>query len=150
MKPIWPNQPTLDFIAARNAGTMVDHLGIQFTAIDESSLTATMPVDQRTKQPAGILHGGANVVLAETLGSVAGNLVVPTNKMVVGVEINANHLRSVKDGLVTGVCTALHLGGRTQVWEIKIYDDQEKLSCVSRLTCAVVDRPNLNAVTTST
>jgi 1,4-dihydroxy-2-naphthoyl-CoA hydrolase len=141
MKAIWPNKPTLDFIAARNAGTMVDHLGICFTAIDDHSLTATMPVDARTKQPAGILHGGANVVLAETLGSVAGNLVVPVNKMVVGVEINANHLRSVKDGVVTGVCSALHLGGRTQVWEIKIYDNHNKLSCVSRLTCAVVDRP---------
>jgi 1,4-dihydroxy-2-naphthoyl-CoA hydrolase len=137
---IWPIKPTLEQIAARNRGTMVEHLGILFIAIDEVSITATMPVDARTKQPAGILHGGANVVLAETLGSVAGNCVVPENKMVVGVEINANHLRAVKDGLVTGVCTALHLGGRTQVWEIKIYDEQQRLSCVSRLTCAVVDK----------
>ncbi len=146
MQTIWPNRPTLDQIAARNADTMVDHIGICFTAIDDHSLTATMPVDARTKQPAGILHGGANVVLAETLGSVAGNLVVPENKMVVGVEINANHLRSVKDGVVTGICTALHLGGRTQVWEIKIYDQHHKLSCVSRLTCAVVDRPSLSSL----
>ena len=140
MTKIWPQLPTLEQIAARNAGSMVEHLGIEFTAIDDHSISARMPVDGRTKQPAGILHGGANVVLAETLGSVAGNLAVPSNKMVVGVEINANHLRAVKEGFVTGVCTALHVGGRTQVWEIKIYDQQQRLTCVSRLTCAVIDR----------
>lgn len=137
---IWQGEPTLASISARNAGSMVEHIGIEFTAITDNSLTARMPVDARTKQPHGILHGGANVVLAETLGSVAGNLVVPADKMVVGVEINANHLRAVREGFVIGTTTPVHLGRSTQVWEIRITDGEGKLSCVSRLTLAVVPR----------
>lgn len=137
---IWSANPTLDSIRTRNSDSMVDHLGIEFTALTDTSLSARMPVDRRTKQPFGLLHGGANVVLAETLGSVAGNLVVPEDKMVVGVEINANHLRAVRDGFVIGTTTPVHLGRSTQVWDIKIEDANGKLSCVSRLTLAVVSR----------
>jgi 1,4-dihydroxy-2-naphthoyl-CoA hydrolase len=137
---VWHGEPTLASIAARNTGSMVTHVGIEFTSITDNSLTARMPVDARTKQPHGILHGGANVVLAETLGSVAGNLVVPADKMVVGVEINANHLRAVREGFVIGTTTPVHLGRSTQVWEIRITDGEGKLSCVSRLTLAVVPR----------
>lgn len=137
---IWSGQPTLASITARNANSMVEHLGIEFVAVTDNSLSARMPVDHRTRQPFGLLHGGANVVLAETLGSVAGNLVVPDDKMVVGVEINANHLRAVRDGHVTGTTTPVHLGRSTQVWDINIVDAAGKLSCVSRLTLAVVAR----------
>lgn len=137
---IWFGQPTLASITARNANSMVEHLGIEFVALTDNSLSARMPVDHRTRQPFGLLHGGANVVLAETLGSVAGNLVVPEDKMVVGVEINANHLRAVRDGHVIGTTMPVHLGRSTQVWDIKIEDADGKLSCVSRLTLAVVAR----------
>lgn len=137
---IWFAQPTLASITGRNAKSMVEHLGIEFTELTDNSLSARMPVDQRTKQPFGLLHGGANVVLAETLGSVAGNLVVPDDRMVVGVEINANHLRAVRDGYVVGTTTPVHLGRSTQVWDIKIEDADGKLSCVSRLTLAVVPK----------
>lgn len=138
MSKIWFAEPTLASVTARNANSMVTHLGIEFTALTDNSIVARMPVDHRTRQPYGLLHGGANVVLAETLGSVAGNLVVPDGLMVVGVEINANHLRAVRDGYVTGTATPVHLGRSTQVWDIKIEDGSGKLSCVSRLTLAVV------------
>lgn len=114
-------------------------LGIEFTEIGDDFIKATMPVNAKTHQPIGILHGGANVVLAESLGSFASNLVLnPEKNMGVGMEVNANHLRPVKDGFVTAICTPLHIGGKTHVWDIKIYTDQGKLSCVSRLTVAVV------------
>jgi len=120
-----------------------NHLGalleIEFTEIGNDFLKARMPVNSKTHQPFGILHGGANVVLAESLGSVASNLVLnPEKFMGVGLEVNANHLRPVKSGFVTGICTPLHIGGKTHVWDIKIYTDAGKLSCVSRLTVAVV------------
>lgn len=138
---IWHHTPSLEFLRERHKGSMVEHLGIELTELGDNFLVARMPVDQRTIQPAGILHGGANVVLAETLGSVAGNLVVPAGKMVVGVEINANHLRSARSGFVTGTVTPVHLGRSTQVWDIRIVDDAQRLTCVSRLTVAVVDKP---------
>jgi 1,4-dihydroxy-2-naphthoyl-CoA hydrolase len=122
---------------------MVEHLGIEFVAVGEDSITARMPVDQRTVQPAGLLHGGASVALAETLGSVAATLCVnPAETTCVGLEINANHIRSVRSGYVTGVARPLHLGNSTQVWDIRIYDDdeQERLVCVCRLTMAVLKR----------
>lgn len=119
-------------------GTAIDALGILFTEIGESHLRATMPVDARTVQPYGLLHGGASVLLAETLGSSAGNLCVGEDSVCVGLEINANHLRAVRDGQVTGTARPLHVGGRTQVWEIRIEDEQGRLACVSRLTLAVV------------
>ncbi|MBB5635446.1 1,4-dihydroxy-2-naphthoyl-CoA hydrolase [Pedobacter cryoconitis] len=122
-----------------------NHLGglldIQFTEIGEDSVTATMPVDERTHQPAGILHGGASVVLAETLGSIASFMCIdPVLYQAVGLEINANHLRPVKSGKVTGICKSLHKGAKTHVWEIKIYDDRGKMNCVSRLTVAIIPK----------
>lgn len=117
-------------------------LGIQFTEISENSITATMPVDERTKQPFGILHGGASVVLAEIIGSIASNFVIDNDKwLAVGLEINANHLRPVSKGFVTAVCTPLHIGSKTHVWDIKIYNDQGKMSCISRLTTAIINKP---------
>ena len=114
-------------------------LGISFTQIGDNFLEATMPVDDRTHQPVGILHGGASVVLAETLGSVASNLVLnPDEKMGVGLEVNANHLRPVKSGFVRGVWSPIHIGAKTHIWDIKIYDERGKMSCISRLTVAVV------------
>jgi len=116
-------------------------LDIQFTKIEEDTLTATMPVDERTHQPAGILHGGASVVLAETLGSIASYMCIDPDKyQAVGLEINANHLRPVKSGLVTGICKPLHIGAKTHVWEIKIYNDKGKMNCISRLTVAILNK----------
>lgn len=120
---------------------MTDFLDIRFTQIGEDFLEATMPVTDKTKQPLGLLHGGANVVLAETLGSVAATLTVDTSRQhCVGLEINANHLKSVRDGLVRGVTKPIHLGKKTQVWEIKIYNDHDELTCISRITMAIIDK----------
>jgi 1,4-dihydroxy-2-naphthoyl-CoA hydrolase len=138
---IWYIEATPDSLNAISANTMVEHLGIEFTAIDEDSITARMPVDHRTVQPAGLLHGGASVTLAETLGSVAATLCVnPADTTCVGLEINANHIRSVRSGTVTGVARPIHLGNSTQVWDIRIHDEQERLACVCRLTMAVLKR----------
>lgn len=138
---IWQITPTLEQITAHSQNTMVSHLGIEFTEIGADSITARMPVDERTLQPLGLLHGGASAALAETLGSVAGNLCVdPQKKFCVGLEINANHVRATRKGWVTGVVRPIHLGGSTQVWEIRITDDQDRLVCISRLTLAVLDR----------
>lgn len=129
----------LDALNAFSRDTLVEHLGIVFTAAGEDWLRATMPVDARTRQPYGLLHGGASVVLAETLGSMAGNLCVDNQRqMCVGLEINANHLRAVRGGIVTGTARALHVGRGTQVWEIRIENEQGKPTCISRLTNAVV------------
>lgn len=120
---------------------MVEHLGIKFTGVGEDFLEATMPVDHRTKQPMGLLHGGANVVLAETLGSVASSLMVDQEThFCVGLEINANHLKAITNGTVRGVTTAIHIGKKTQVWETKIYSEKEELSCISRITIAVLEK----------
>lgn len=132
--------PSLDQLNALSRGTAMEPLGIVFSEVGPDFLRATMPVDARTRQPYGLLHGGASVLLAETLGSSAGNLCVPEGRACVGVEINANHLRAVREGTVTGTARALHVGGRTQVWEIRIEDDRGRLVCVSRLTLAVVAR----------
>jgi 1,4-dihydroxy-2-naphthoyl-CoA hydrolase len=139
---IWFLEATPESLDAISANTMVEHLGIEFTAIDEDSITARMPVDHRTVQPVGLLHGGASVALAETLGSVAATLCVnPADTTCVGLEINANHIRSVRSGFVTGVARPLHLGNSTQVWDIRIFEDeQERLVCVCRLTMAVLKR----------
>lgn len=123
--------------SARNS--LVGHLGIELTEVGEDWLRGTMPVDARTHQPFGILHGGASVALAETLGSMAGNLTLDnTQHMVVGLEINANHIRAIREGVVTGTARALHVGRSTQVWEIRIEDEQARLVCISRITLAVV------------
>ncbi len=121
---------------------MVSLLDIQFSEITETSLSATMPVDHRTQQPYGILHGGASVVLAETIGSVASQLVIGEGEFLpVGLEINANHLRPVFDGRVTAKCTAIHTGKKSHVWDIKITNAEDKLVCVSRLTVAIIEKP---------
>ena len=118
---------------------MAGYLGIEVTEVGQDFVKARMPVDQRTKQPYGLLHGGASVVLAESLGSVAGTMCVNVSEeAVVGVEINANHIRPVKDGFVEGTARPLHIGKTTQVWEIKIVNEKEKLVCASRITLAVI------------
>ena len=122
-------------------GTMGEHLAIQWTEVGENYLKAKMPVDHRTIQPYGLLHGGASCALAETIGSVASAMDIDHSKFYcVGLEINANHIRSAREGFVTGVAVPLHLGGTTHVWDIKIYDEKEKLVCVSRLTVAILKR----------
>ena len=120
-------------------GTAMEPLGIVFTEIGHDFVRGTMPVDERTRQPYGLLHGGASVLLAETLGSSAGNLCVPEGKVCVGIEINANHVRAARSGVVTGTARPVHVGGRTQVWEIRIEDEAGELVCISRLTLAVVN-----------
>ena len=133
------NPVDIDAINARARGSLVENLGIRITDAGDDWLRGTMPVDARTKQPYGLLHGGASVALAETLGSMAGNLCVDTAKeMVVGLEINANHLRAAREGIVTGTARALHVGRSTQVWEIRIENEAGKPVCISRLTLAVV------------
>lgn len=129
---------TLAELDALSVGTVIERLGIVFTEVGDDFLRATMPVDARTMQPYGLLHGGASVLLAETLGSSAGNLCVPDGQRVVGIEINANHLQAVDGGLVTGTARPLHVGRRTQVWEIRIEDARGRLACVSRITLAVI------------
>lgn len=137
--PIWFKMDwDIEKLNKLSADTMNDLLGIKFTEVGENYLKATMPVDQRTRQAYGLLHGGASVTLAETVGSVASVMVVdPELYLCVGVEINANHLRSVKDGFVIATAIPLHLGMSSHVWDIKIIDKNEKLICVSRLTVYV-------------
>ena len=121
--------------------TMTEHIGLEFVELGENFLKARMPVDHRTRQPYGYLHGGASCVLAETLGSVSSAMVIDSAKFLcVGIEINANHIRSAKQGYVTGITKPIHLGSSTHVWDIKIYDENEKLVCVSRLTVAIIER----------
>ena len=136
---IWFNEFSPENLNDRPKNHLGGLLDIQFTEVGEDFLTATMPVDERTHQPAGILHGGASVVLAETLGSIASYMCInPERFQAVGLEINANHLRPVKSGKVTGICKPLHIGAKTHVWEIKIYDDRGKMNCISRITVAII------------
>lgn len=140
---IWFNK-TLSLDDLKHLGTknMGDHLGMEWTEVGPDYLKLRMPVDDRTKQPYGLLHGGASVALAETAGSVASHFVVDNKRfMCVGLEINANHLRGVRSGFVTATCTPFHIGASTHVWDIKIHDDREKLVCISRLTVAVLKSP---------
>ncbi|RYY68984.1 MAG: hotdog fold thioesterase [Chitinophagaceae bacterium] len=121
--------------------TMGEHLGMEWVAIGADFLSIKMPVDHRTHQPYGLLHGGASCALAETVGSIASHLVIDSEKFIcVGLEINANHVRGVRSGFVTGRATPLHLGSSTHVWDIKITDDAGKLVCVSRLTVAILQK----------
>jgi 1,4-dihydroxy-2-naphthoyl-CoA hydrolase len=138
---IWHKESTLEELRQRGIGTMVEHLGITLTEVGEDFLKGTMPVDHRTVQPMGILHGGASVALAETLGSLAANYAVDNQKKYcVGLDINANHVRAASKGVVTGTAKPLHLGSTTQVWSIEITDEEDRLVCISRLTMAVLDR----------
>jgi 1,4-dihydroxy-2-naphthoyl-CoA hydrolase len=136
---IWFGAHTLQGLNASGENTMIRHLGIVLTELGADFLRGTMPVDDRTRQPYGLLHGGASVVLAETLGSMAATLCVdPEKYLCVGQEINANHVRSARRGLVVGTARPVHLGGRTQVWGIDITNEANDLLCISRLTIAVV------------
>ncbi len=139
---IWFNKSlSLSNIKEFSKETMADHLGMQWVEIGDAFLKLSMPVNEKTKQPYGILHGGASCALAETVGSVASALVIDMDKYIcVGLEINANHVRSAKDGIVTGHCTPLHIGKSTHVWDIKIHDQSNKLICVSRLTVAILPK----------
>lgn len=139
-EPIWQQAVTAEGLQRLTEGNMAGHLGIAVTAVGPDSITATMPVDARTRQPMGLLHGGASVVLAETLGSLAGACCIDLERQaVVGIEINANHLRSVRSGQVTGTVRPIRVGRTVQVWETHIHDERGRLVCVSRLTCAVID-----------
>ena len=129
---------SLAALNALSANTAMEPLGIEFTELGPDFLCATMPVDRRTHQPYGLLHGGASVLLAETLGSTAAMLCAAEGERCVGIEINANHLRAVRDGIVTGTARPLHVGRQTQVWEVRIEDAAGRLACVSRLTVAVL------------
>jgi 1,4-dihydroxy-2-naphthoyl-CoA hydrolase len=138
---IWKTVVDIAQIEQRNIGTAAAHLGIEFTGFGEDWLAARMPVDHRTVQPMGILHGGSSVLLAETLGSVASNLCVDNKThYCVGLDINANHVRSAKEGFVKGEARPIHLGRSTHVWEIRIVDSAERLTCISRLTMSVLPR----------
>jgi 1,4-dihydroxy-2-naphthoyl-CoA hydrolase len=137
---IWFGNPTIEDARVSQAGLLAPHLGIEFTEFGADYLRGTMPVEARTHQPMGYLHGGASLVLAETLGSVAANYVVDrARQRCLGQEINANHLRPVSDGIVTGTARPFHIGARSQVWSIEIRDPRERLVCISRLTVAVVE-----------
>lgn len=138
---LWKKKTDLTRLNALSENTLVAHLGIEYTQIGDDFLRATMPVDSRTIQPHGLLHGGASVVLAETLGSVAANLAVPADKVCVGLEINASHLRSVRSGMVSAIVKAVRIGRTVQVWQIDISNSREQLICTSRLTVSVIDRP---------
>lgn len=139
---IWfDKEITIDKLKSLEYKTMSEYIGIEFTEIGKDFLKAKMPVDHRTQQPYGLLHGGASCVLAETIGSLASAMVVDHTKYAcVGLDINANHVRSAREGYVTGIATPLHLGANTHVWDIKIYDEINKLICISRLTIAVVPK----------
>ena len=140
MSVIWHLQPDIDVINnSLNSGTICEQLGIVVTEVGDDYIRGTMPADARTFQPFGVVHGGANVVLAESLGSIAGAHVIDlTAAKCLGQEVSATHLRPVSSGLVTGTARPIHLGKRSQVWEIRLEDDQGRLSCISKLTLAVI------------
>ena len=139
---LWFHPYTAAAVAQHNATNMLAYLDLQITEVGEDYLVGTLPVDHRTQQPFGLLHGGATCVLAESLGSIAANMVLdPKTHYAVGLEINANHLRPVREGRVRGEARAIHIGRSTQVWEIKVYDQDDKLSAISRLTMAVLEHP---------
>lgn len=134
-------QATTDILNQSSKNTMVEHLGIEYTEVGPDFITAKMPVDYRTHQPLGFLHGGASAALAETLGSIAANMVIDQDKYYcVGLEINANHIRRIRKGWVTGTARPVHIGKSTQVWEIKIINEKQQLVCISRLTLAVIKK----------
>jgi 1,4-dihydroxy-2-naphthoyl-CoA hydrolase len=138
---IFSQEVTIDALNKMSANTMVTHLGIEFTRFGEDFIEAKMPVDHRTQQPLGLLHGGASVSLAETLGSVAATCCIDmSNQYCVGLEINANHIKSVKNGCVYGITKPVHIGKKTHVWEIRITNEQQELVCISRITMAIIDK----------
>ncbi|RZO20785.1 MAG: hotdog fold thioesterase [SAR92 clade bacterium] len=141
MASIWYQTPDPALIDAMSEGTIDEHLGIKITKVGDNYLTGTMPADKRTFQPYGVVHGGANVVLAESLGSIAGAHVIDTNSLLcLGQEVSATHLRPVSSGIVTGTARPIHLGKRSHVWEIRLENDQGKLSCIAKLILAIVPK----------
>lgn len=140
--PIWFNKSIKkENLLTIEPGTMGEFLGMEYTEIGDDYIKIKMPVDSRTKQPYGLLHGGASCALAETVGSLASQLVLDPNKFIcVGLEINANHVRSARHGYVIATASPLHLGATTHVWDIKIHDDTQKLICISRLTMAILKK----------
>ncbi|WP_286714120.1 hotdog fold thioesterase [Marinobacter sp. tcs-11] len=139
---IWTVTPNLEQMTEASKNTAVSHMGIEYLEIGDDYVKGRMPVDERTVQPFGILHGGSSVVLAETLGSMAANCCLKDrNTVAVGLDINANHIRPVTGGWVYGTATAMHIGSTTQVWEIRLENEHGKLTCISRLTMAVTRRP---------
>ena len=141
MSSIWINEPSLKALNQQMENTACSNLGLCITEVGDDYLTGTMPADSRTFQPIGLIHGGANVLLAETLGSMAANCCIDLSKeYCVGQEINANHIRGVRSGEVTGTAKIVHKGRTSQVWEIRIVNDENKLTCISRLTMAVIKR----------
>jgi len=139
---MWFKEFTIEDLNNRPKNHIGGLLDIKFTEIGTDFIVGTMPVDERTHQPAGILHGGASVVLAETLGSIASYMCIdPEKHVAVGLEVNANHLRPVKNGPVTGICKIIHRGAKTHIWDIKLYDDRGKMNCISRLTVAIINKP---------
>jgi len=141
---IWYKKYELNQVQKMQVNTLSEHLGIEYTHIGENSISAKMPVDKRTRQPFGICHGGAYMVLGEELGSMASYLCVnPEHFIGVGIEINANHVKAVKEGFVTGVCAPIHMKGRNHVWDIKIYDETQELCSVCRFTCQIVPRKRI-------
>jgi 1,4-dihydroxy-2-naphthoyl-CoA hydrolase len=143
-KKIWYADPTVESLDWMNANTLADSLNIRVTEIGNNYIKGMMPVDGRTKQPFGLLHGGASVALAETLGSVASWLMVNPDLFIgVGIEINANHIKAVVEGMVTGICNPIHVKGMNHIWEIKIVNDQDELVCISRFTCSIVSKAKM-------
>lgn len=137
---IFKESASIESLNKWSRSTLAENLGIEFTVIGDDYLEARMPVDKRTIQPLGLLHGGASVALAETLGSVAATLCVDETRFCVGLEINANHLKGVREGHVTGISKPIHIGKQTQVWEIRISNDAGELICISRITMAVLEK----------
>ena len=137
---IFKESATLESLNKWSQNTLAEHLGIEFVEIGDDFLVARMPVNAKTHQPLGLLHGGASVALAETLGSVAATLCLDENKFCVGLEINANHLKGVRNGFVKGTTKPIHIGKQTHVWEIRISNDLNELICISRITMAVLEK----------
>ena len=136
--PIWKKPTTLEVLTQTSANTAVSHLGIEFVEVGDDFLRARVPVDERTRQPFGLLHGGVSVVLAETLGSIGAFYASPEGHRGVGLDINANHLRAATSGWVTGTARPVHIGRTTQVWQIDMVNDAGELTCVSRITMAIL------------
>jgi 1,4-dihydroxy-2-naphthoyl-CoA hydrolase len=143
--PIWKQAISLAQLAAIHKDTAVEHLGIEFLEVGDDFIRARVPVDARTRQPYGLLHGGVSVVLAETLGSCGAVFTAPPGRRAVGLDINANHLRGVTSGWVTGICRPVHVGRTTQVWQIDLTNDAGLPTCVSRITMAIIDEPSAAA-----
>jgi 1,4-dihydroxy-2-naphthoyl-CoA hydrolase len=141
MASIWHRRPTAAALQAMARNTAIEHLGIEFKDVGDDWLSASMPVDHRTHQPYGLLHGGASVLLAETLGSAAAHSCIDDSAfLTVGIEINANHVRGVREGRVHGTARSVHVGRTTQIWEVRIVDDSDRLVCLSRLTVSVIPK----------